>query len=193
MKDRFCKINVVQQLLTLARQEPTANPSRPPVPIDLAELLGVAAAELALFAESRAIDLGVSDCLPRAEIMADADAVRILAANLIDNAIRYTPPGGRVDLSVRLIDQCVTLIVADSGPGIAAEDRERVFDRFYRQEGSEEPGSGFRLAIVRSIADRHGASVTLDNSVLGGIAVAVRFPQQWSMGQAGHLLQGATT
>jgi len=167
--------HVVQQLLTLARQEPGGNASRPPASVDLVQLLGVAAAEHALFAESREIDLGVSDGLPRAEIMGDAEALRILAANLIDNAIRYTPSGGWVDLSVRLMDGQVALIVADSGLGIPADERERVFDRFYRREGSDEPGSGLGLAIVRSIADRHGASVTLETSALGGLEVAVRF------------------
>ena len=168
--------HVVQQLLTLARQEPGGNAVRPPAAVDLVQLLGVAAAEHTLFAESRKIDLGVSDCLPRAEIMGDAEALRILAANLIDNAIRYTPPGGCVDLSVRAMDGRTALIVADSGPGIPADERGRVFDRFYRREGSVEPGSGLGLAIVRSIADRHGASITLQTSTLGGLEVAVRFP-----------------
>ena len=170
--------HVVRQLLTLARQEPGGNPQRPPAPLDLVQLLGVVAAEHALFAESRQIDLGLSDCPPQAEITGDAEGLRILAANLIDNAIRYTPPGGRVDLSLRAADGRLSLIVADSGPGIPAEECERVFDRFYRREGSLEPGSGLGLAIVRSVADHHAATITLGTSTLGGLEVAVNFLSQ---------------
>ena len=167
--------HVVQQLLTLARQEPGGNLLRPPAKLDLVQLIGVVAGEHALFAESRQIDLGVSDCPSHAEISGDAEGLRILAANLIDNAIRYTPPGGRVDLSLRSRDGRLLLSVGDSGPGIAAGEQERVFDRFYRREGSVEPGSGLGLAIVRSIADRHAASISLGTSALGGLEVTVLF------------------
>ena len=167
--------HVVQQLLTLARQEPGGNPARPPAPLDLVPLLGLVAADHALLAESRQIDLGVGDCPPRAELVGDAEALRIMIANLIDNAIRYTPRGGRVDLSLRRADGGLALIVGDSGPGIPGAERERVFDRFYRREGNDEPGSGLGLAIVRSIAERHAAKVVLGASPLGGLEVMVSF------------------
>ncbi len=97
--------------------------------------------------------------------------------NLVDNAIKYTPAGGRVDVAVRAGGQGAVLCVEDSGPGIPAEERERVFDRFYRVAGSEAGGSGLGLAIIKAIAERHGALLTLGQSeALGGLRVQVAFP-----------------
>lgn len=168
--------HVVQQLLTLARQEPGGTLPAALAQVDVVELLGSVAAEHALLAEARQIDLGVSECPPRATLHGDAAALRILVANLVDNALRYTPAGGRVDLGVRLQEGQWLLSVDDSGPGIPLQERERVFDRFYRRAGNEEPGSGLGLAIVRSIAERHGARVTLTQAGLGGLGVGVLFP-----------------
>jgi two-component system OmpR family sensor kinase/two-component system sensor histidine kinase QseC len=98
-----------------------------------------------------------------------------LARNLADNAVRYSPPGSRVELRVLLDAGVPALQVDDAGPGIARADRERVFDRFYRHAAGDEPGTGLGLAIVRSVAQQHGASVTLGDSPLGGLRVAVRF------------------
>ena len=96
-------------------------------------------------------------------VAADADALRTLLRNLIDNAVRYTPAGGRVDVSVVPARAAAgaRLAVSDDGPGIDAAERARVFDRFYRRPGTVPPGSGLGLAIVKAIADAHGATVTL--------------------------------
>ena len=100
----------------------------------------------------------------------------MLLRNLLDNAIKYTPEGGRVDVNIAALTDAVELRVDDSGPGIAAGERERVLDRFYRSGEPEAPGSGLGLAIVKSIADLHGASVRLEPSeTLGGLRVVVRF------------------
>jgi two-component system OmpR family sensor kinase len=115
-----------------------------------------------------------------ATVPGNAEAVRMLARNLIDNAIKYTPPGGQVDLQVRIDNGHAVLTVEDSGPGIAPEHRERATQRFVRvmddiAPGST-PGSGLGLAIVQAIAQAHGATVLLDTSArLGGLRVVVRF------------------
>ena len=90
------------------------------------------------------------------------------------------PSGGRVELTVTEQPGQILLTVDDSGRGIPPAERERVFDRFYRrandsEAGSEDTGSGLGLAIVRSIAQRHAASVQMTDSALGGLRVAVRF------------------
>ncbi|CAJ0893615.1 sensor histidine kinase [Ralstonia pickettii] len=97
-----------------------------------------------------------------------------IVKNLVDNAIRYTPEGGRVDLSVGVAEDNVELRVQDSGPGIPLAERERVFDPFYRTLGSEQVGSGLGLAIVYAIAQRIGAEIQL------GFADAAR--QTWLVG-----------
>jgi two-component system OmpR family sensor kinase len=172
--------HMVQQLLTLARQEPGAGTEPPRTRIALADIARLALADHAPLADARHIDLGAAE-LDDGIVMADAAALRTLAANLIDNAIRYTPDGGRIDIGVRISDAGTPtarcwLVVADSGPGIPPDERERVLDRFYRRAGQEPPGSGLGLAIVRSIAERHGARLVLDTSPLGGLRVAVGFP-----------------
>ena len=166
---------VVEQLLTLATQGSDAA-EHLPVPIDLAALARQVVAERSPLADAKAIDLGVTgmDQLP---LEADPESLRILLANLIDNAMRYAPSGGRVDVNVRRAGENAMLEVIDDGPGIPVAERERVFDRFYRRPDNEIPGSGLGLAIVRDIAERHRASVVLDDAPGGrGLAVRVRFP-----------------
>ena len=124
----------------------------------------------------RHIDLGLeaeADTIVRGE----REALRTLVRNLVDNAVRYTPPGGRVQVRTRNTPDGAVLEVADSGPGIPPSDRERAFDRFYRRAGTPEGGSGLGLAIVKAIADRHGARITLDDAPGGGLRVAVGFPR----------------
>jgi two-component system OmpR family sensor kinase len=108
--------------------------------------------------------------------MGDPDALHTLLANLVTNALRYTPPAGRVDVSCGSGDGMVWLEVADNGPGIPAAERERVFDRFYRRSGQDITGSGLGLSIVHSIAQRHQADIRLDDTPGGGLRVRVAFP-----------------
>ena len=109
-------------------------------------------------------------------VVGDAAELAVLVRNLVDNAIRYSPRGARIELRVDQQEGAPLLQVDDSGPGIPAAERERVFDRFYRGQTGDEPGTGLGLAIVRGIATRHRASVSLDDSPLGGLRVKVRFP-----------------
>lgn len=98
----------------------------------------------------------------------------MLVKNLVENAIRYTPAGGRVDLSVQSSPGQVSLIVEDTGPGIPENERERVFDPFYRVLGNDEAGSGLGLSIVKTIADRVGAKVVLETAAPKNKACGLR-------------------
>ena len=144
--------------------------------VDLAELARSVVTDLHNVAAERQLDLGIAAAAP-VTIRGDADGLRILLANLVDNAIRYTPPGGMIDVAVHQgADGAACLRVTDAGPGIPAEDRERVFRRFYRAPGTGTDGSGLGLAIVKRIADLHGAQVMLgDNPTGSGLAVTVTF------------------
>lgn len=167
---------LVEQLLVLARHQAGAAGGQRPQPVALSELAGQAVADVAAAAQSRRIDIGVSRSEEGA-FPGQPDAVRILVRNLVDNAVKYTPDGGTVDVEVQRSGEAWLLEVHDSGPGIDEADRERVLDRFYRVAGSQATGSGLGLAIVKSIADLHGAALTLGRSArLGGLHVAVRFP-----------------
>jgi two-component system, OmpR family, sensor kinase len=169
-------VHLVQQLLTLARQEPNVT-GRGAVPVDLAELARQVVAEQAPLAGARQIDLGIPGAEP-ATVMGDADALQVMLSNLIDNAIRYIPVGGKIDVVVGQKAGAPFIRVSDNGPGIPPEERERVFDRFYRREGSGVPGSGLGLAIVKNVATRHGAEIVLSEGDCGvGLRVEVRFPQ----------------
>lgn len=168
--------HMVQQLLTSARQE-SAAADRPRTRVVLLDLAQQCVADRFVHAEGRGIDLGVAPGGAEAVVDGYPDDLRILLGNLIENALRYTPSGGRVDVAVRVDDGKALLQVSDNGPGIAPMDRERVFDRFYRGEGNDSWGSGLGLSIVRSIADAHGAVVTLGAREQGsGLVASVRFP-----------------
>ncbi|WP_411879150.1 ATP-binding protein [Polaromonas sp. YR568] len=183
-------IRLVEQLLVLAREESgEAGPGlvSAAAPVDLQEVVKLAVADVLPHALHKQIDLGMvaGERSPRTpQVTGQAEALRILLRNLLDNAVKYTPPGGRVDVSLGLHEGQPVLAVEDSGPGIAGEDRERVFDRFFRagQEGGRadeapQTGSGLGLAIVKAIAARHGATLQLGRSErLGGLRVDVQFP-----------------
>jgi two-component system OmpR family sensor kinase len=165
-------IRLVEQLLSLARQEPRAQERR--VRIRLDELVRDVVAEMVPLADARQIDLGIS-ASEGAYVLGDADALRTLVRNLVDNAVRYTPVDGRVDLTVSSTP--AVLRIVDTGPGIAPGERRRVFDRFYRPPGTSPPGSGLGMAIVKAVADAHGASIELADGPDGhGLAVTVTFP-----------------
>lgn len=167
--------HLVEQLLTLARSEPDAAP-RTSGPVRLDELALDAIAQHAEMAHAARIDLGARDIEPLT-VSGNSDSLRILLRNLIDNAVRYTPAGGQIDVSAGVRDGRPVIEVADSGPGIPTEERERVLDRFYRRPGGDAPGSGLGLAIVKAIAERHGAAVELSDAPGGGLAVRIVFRQ----------------
>ncbi|MBK7952717.1 MAG: two-component sensor histidine kinase [Candidatus Accumulibacter sp.] len=164
----------VQQILTLARHEPGGG-ERPQTPVNLGELAAQVIVEHLPLAEARQIDLGATPAVGASVVQGEEDALRILLGNLVGNALRYTPAGGKVDVGSGEDEAGPYLEVCDSGPGIPIEDRQRVFDRFYRRAHNHEAGSGLGLAIVKTIADRHQARVRLDGSSLGGLRARVEF------------------
>jgi two-component system OmpR family sensor kinase len=167
---------LVEQLLVLARQEASAAGGTSLQPVDMAAVSRRAVADLIGVAQAKNIDLGLQRA-DAGEVQGQPESLNILMRNLVDNAIKYTPAGGTVDVSVTAQADAVTVSVEDSGPGIPAEERERVFDRFYRVAGSEVSGSGLGLAIIKSIAERHGAKLVLGESQhLGGLEVKVILP-----------------
>ena len=167
--------HVVDQLLTLARVEPEAFAERRTA-CDLSALARDAIVSRAALADDKSIDLGLAR-ETTATVDGDPATLAILLSNLLDNALRYTPRGGRIDIAVDADADAVTLCVSDTGPGIAPDDRERVFDRFVRGSDVGESGSGLGLSIVKRIADAHHASITLDAPAEGsGLIVRVRFP-----------------
>jgi len=168
-------IHLVNQLLTLARAEPDGDTGHAMEPMSLADLVRSELTVHAALADASAIDLGATR-LDEAEVCADPAALRILLGNLITNGLRYVPRGGRVDVAVRADDRQAVLTVSDNGPGIPADERQRVLDRFYRRADAELPGSGLGLAIVKAIADRHRAILTLEDSDTGGLRVSLGFP-----------------
>jgi two-component system OmpR family sensor kinase len=167
--------HLVQQLLTLAREAPDAV-QRSLVAVEMASLLTSVIADHALLAAEQEIDLGLVRADPGC-ILGDADSLRLLFANLLENALRYTPAGGTVDITLTNDAQALQVEVSDTGPGIPPAEAARVFDRFYRGANTRVPGSGLGLAIVKTIAERHQATVTLRPHPDGpGLVVCVTFP-----------------
>ena len=168
--------HLIQQLLTLARLEPNGQ-SVAQEKFDLSVLCKSVILEKYILAEKKHIDLGlVSDEVT--EIMGDPHMLRILLNNLVDNAIRYTPEHGRIDVSACHKKDFIELSVRDNGPGIPAEERDRIFDRFVRgNEHQDVQGTGLGLSIVKRIAERHQATIELSDPVNGiGLNVCVKFP-----------------
>ena len=174
--------HLVSQLLTLARNEPGAQVGDSQRMLDLERIVQEAAMHWAPEALRKNIDLGFEGTASRLPVRGNEAALRDLIDNLFDNAIRYTPEGGRVTARTDFA-QGAWLSVEDSGPGIPAELRGRVFDRFYRIEGSGQPGTGLGLAIVLEVAQSHRAGVAIEAGDDGkGSVFVVRFPHHGAEG-----------
>jgi two-component system, OmpR family, sensor histidine kinase TctE len=176
-------VNLANRLLTLARIEHggQGGDHAALAPVTLRDVARQVGLELAIAAVAKQIDLSLEgDCA--AVVQGQQLLLHELMANLVDNALRYTPPGGTVVLRVRDTADGATLEVEDSGPGIAAAEREKVFTPFYRAAATMERnpgGAGLGLAIVRDIAALHGATLTLaDAAGPQGLLVRVAFPPQ---------------
>ncbi len=168
--------HLVEQLLVLARQQAQPSSGDPAAPVSLVPLAAQVVADAAPQALARGIDLGLGEAA-EGQVRGHAEPLRILLNNLVDNALKYTPEGGKVDVTVRRDAGALVLAVEDSGPGISEADRARVLDRFYRVPGSDVAGSGLGLAIANAIAQLHGTTLALDRSPgLGGLRIALRLP-----------------
>ncbi len=180
--EALCELNagidrsahLVDQLLTLARSEPQAR-SASDERIDLARVARAVVAEMTPLAVARgsAIEFEAPDTLV---LRGDANALHSLLRNLVDNALRHTPAGSSVVVGVGVDGDFARMSVDDDGPGIAVEERERVFDRFYGRTAGGDAGSGLGLAIAKAVIDRHAGRIELDRSSLGGLRVLVLLP-----------------
>lgn len=166
-----------QQLLTLARAEPDGSVARRMQPVDLAALARRVGEEWVPRALAREIDFGLKVPAAPVVILGDEALLGEMLSNLVDNALRYGGSPGRVTVIV-LADPQPTLAVQDDGPGIPAQERERVFERFYRMQSSEGHGCGLGLAIVQQIARAHDASVAVESGTNErGCKFVVAFPR----------------
>lgn len=166
---------LVEQLLSMARHE--NNAEQPPAEaVDLADVVRLALSETLPAANAKDIGIELQGA-PQAMVRGRRDDLVLLARNLLDNAIKYTPAGGRIEIRLDTPPEGARLLIDDNGPGIPPAERARVFDRFYRLEGNAQPGSGLGLAIARAIAQRHGAAITLEDVPGGpGLRAQVAFP-----------------
>jgi two-component system sensor histidine kinase TctE len=145
--------------------------------VELVEVVTTVLEREAWRSEERGIDLGFQGDGARALVVGNRDLLLELVSNLVDNALRYTPRGGQVTVSVTRGSGSVTLSVQDDGPGIPPAERERVFERFYRLHNTVSDGCGLGLAIVREIATSHRAEITLQEGPSGrGLLASACFP-----------------
>jgi len=167
--------HLISQLLALARTE-SPQQLGPRSPIDLVGLARETLMPWIDTALQRSIDLGLEAAPGPVLISGHAVLLRELINNLVDNALRYCPPGSTVTLKVQESSDTVELVVEDNGPGVPPGERERVFERFYRVLGHEADGSGLGLAIVKEIVDQHDATVSLEQTQPGsGACFRIRF------------------
>ncbi len=165
--------HLVGQLLAMARLEPEAQAER--VPVEMEGLVKGVVSDFSTVADARKVDLGLTGSVP-VIFRGHPEPLRVLVGNLIDNAVRYTPPGGRVDVALSQEAGWAVLTVSDTGPGIPAAEREKVFRRFYRLAGQETTGSGLGLAIVREIVQLCQGQIALGDAPGGGLQIEVRLP-----------------
>lgn len=169
-------IRLVNQLLALARAEPQGVPTRDMMAVDLGALARATTTELVPFARQKQIDLGFEGADSARTVTGNRVLLHELIVNLVDNAIRYTQPGGKITVRVACADHRVVFDVEDNGPGIPPDERERVFERFYRGSTASDHGSGLGLAIVHDICRSHGARIELGTPAEGtGLRVLVTF------------------
>jgi two-component system OmpR family sensor kinase len=163
---------LVEQLLALARTQdgPIEGPS-----VALEEVIRATVEELLPLSLEKGIDLGIAERRGTGPSGPESH-LRAVVRNLVENALRYAPQGGRVDISLVDVPGGALLSVEDDGPGIPPQERESVFDPFHRGAANEDAGSGLGLSIVRSVCERLGASITLGEASQGGLRADVFFP-----------------
>jgi len=168
--------NLLDQLLTLAKVQTT--PDLPKSPVSVQGIYRRVLEDLMPLAEAKRIDIGVEGEQDAPVLVNELDMIAVVK-NLVDNAIRYTPEGGRIDMSVSTAEGRAVLSIQDNGPGIALAEQERVFDPFYRTLGSDQVGSGLGLSIVKTISGRIGAEIQLgfsDELKGSGLCVCILIP-----------------
>jgi signal transduction histidine kinase len=171
--------HLVSGLLVLSRID-AGETLRENVDLDLAELARSTAEQMRLMAEDRGIAFELSS-LRRAVVQGDRSRIKQIIVNLLDNAIRFTPSGGRIILRAFEDESCAVLEVQDTGVGIPTKSMPFVFDRFYRADEArsrDDGGAGLGLSIVKSICSMHGADIGVTSQLGQGSSFRVRFPRQ---------------
>lgn len=164
---------LLNQLLAFARAQQVNNEGK--TEVSVLHVIRRVLEEVMPLADAKHIDIGVISEFDATLSVQEFDLTALIK-NLVDNAIRYTPEGGKIDLSLALNQGNVILKIVDTGPGIPEAERERVFDPFYRVLGNEQTGSGLGLSIVKTIATRIGAQIKLDSAKENsGLCVSVIF------------------
>jgi two-component system sensor histidine kinase QseC len=169
--DRAARL--VEQMLTLSRLEAGIAPTA--ATVYLGAVVRQVVGELAPQALHKRQTIEV-DAVDACAVTGDATLLALLVRNLVDNAIRYSPPGAKIRIAVADVDAQVRLLVEDSGQGMSTQDMQRFGERFFRVTGSGQSGSGLGASIVMRIADAHGAFVQASTSPLGGLAVTLTWP-----------------
>ncbi len=181
---------LVQQLLTLARWDANlANVQRVPL------MLNVLAEEIVRELEGAATSGNVRlscEVISEPVMFGDETSVQMIIRNIVDNAIRYTPAGGTVRIEIDSTPEHAVLRVVDTGPGLSAEDRDRIFQRFYRGGRHDTTGSGLGLSIVRQCVDLHGGTIDIESPDVGGLIVTVNLPKRVANGPQDTLVLNDT-
>lgn len=153
---------MLEQLLSLAREQQPLQ-TQGTEAVSLNEVFRQVIETLLPLALEKGIDIGVVETPYQAEsqVITEKNTLYTALKNLVENAIHYIPENGQIDLRLQFIDNSAVIDVEDNGPGIAAEQRERVFDAFYRPAGTEKPGSGLGLSIVKACVHRLGGTIIL--------------------------------
>ena len=170
--------HTISQLLSLARNQQDALHNAALNPVNLNQIAQEVTTDMVPTAIKKGIDLGFEASESDAMVLGDGKRLKEMLYNLVDNALLYTPNGGKVTVNVRREAGEIVLSVEDNGPGIPKEEREKVFERFHRVMGTGQEGSGLGLAIVMEIAQLHQASVEIsDEPKQKGLNIQVSFAE----------------
>jgi two-component system, OmpR family, sensor kinase len=170
--------NLLEQLLSFARSQQQKAPET--TELSIQQVFRQIIEDLIPLAEKKEIDLGVISEIDIL-IIGDQTDLNTIIKNLVDNAIRYTPANGTIDLDLKTNLDDITIIVQDTGPGIPLEEQSRIFDPFYRILGNDTIGSGLGLSIVKTIVDRMQGSISMNNiekeGKITGLRIAITLPK----------------
>jgi two-component system sensor histidine kinase TctE len=166
-------VRLVNQFLLLSSAEAFAVELAPLSTQACCDIVQTVLEELSSLAHSKQIDLGFERSGGDTVISSSSFALKEIAINLVDNAIRYTPAQGVVTVRIQSADESMTLVVEDNGPGVAMESREKIFQRFYRERSADTVGSGLGLTIVKELAAQCNATVAVAASSADGNGLLV--------------------